>query len=440
MQATGANERKTVMSRPLPIRPDLEHLKNEAKRLQKAHLQSEASARQALRHLKRLARADDAQLLSASVTLTEAQFALALDYGFRNWDELRKAVLVSRPLPSSDVAPSPRALRIPDPPAGKGGNRLVRAYEMALNYCGVSCEYDTVAGDCGLAFILQADSKHTPYGADVKELDLGWWPLDEWGAMLQLDFLARAYGLALRRLPLNKDAYRADAAEHFRRQHQGAIVEAFQAERPIVAVEHGAWLVTGMDDGTPPLLGQLACEELACVKRTGLFPWTVVVPGEMSEPMDRVRADAEAIAFAVSLHHDRFGESSSGCPLEDSRNKSSGKASFALWAAVLRDGERCGPAHYSANVLRSLKQNRRSVPPYLRQMATRHGSAVAHSLQTAAEIYESALAKLDTANTSKEAFANTNGRTALAALLDDVSITEAKAVGELQAATQWMKK
>lgn len=438
------------MPRSLPIRPDLEYLKGEAKNLRKAHAGGDASVCPALRRLRRFAQADDSRILSAPVTLTEAQFALALDYGFKSWDELRKIVLGSRPLPTSDVPPNPRALRIQDSPAGKGGdtNRfsIARAFHMALDYCGVPCEYDTVAGDSGLAFIFQADGGSTPYGADVKELDLGWWPLDDWGALLRLDFLGRVYGMPLRRLPFVKDAYRLGPevqAEHFRKHHRSAIIEALRAERPVVAIENERWIVTGIDDGTPPLLGQPSCEDAPEVKRLGKYPWTVVVPGEMFEPMDRLKADAEAIAFAIALHNDRFGEAEMGeaydCPIGSLRGKSSGKASFALWSAALRDGKLCGPPHYSANVVWNMKANRRSALPYLRRMATRHGGAIAGKLTTAAEIYESVLEKLAAADTSKESFANINGRIALASLVDDICETEAKAMGELQVAARNMR-
>ncbi|MCL2641544.1 MAG: hypothetical protein FWD53_11910 [Phycisphaerales bacterium] len=434
------------MSRLLPIQPNLEHLKGEAKGLLKSHAKGNILACIVLRRLKRFAQASDSQILSATVTLTEAQFALAIEYGFKSWDELRRVVLGASSMESSDAPPGSQALRIPDSPAGKGGdtNRFAfaRVFQMVLEYCGVACEYDTVAGDSGLAFILQADGGATPYGAEVKELDLGWWPLDDWGAMLRLDFLGRVYGIGLRRLAFVKDAYRLEVAvqaEHFCKHHRAAIVEAFQAERAVVAVENGKWLVTCLDDGTPPLLGQLSCEDVAAVKRLGQYPWTVVVPGEMFEPLDRIKADVQAITFAVSLHHDRFGDASFDCAVGSMRGKTSGKASFALWAAVLRDGGRCGPHYYSANVVWGMKVNRRSVSPYLRQMAARHGGGVASMLLTAAEIYESVLAKLGAADTSKEAFASANGREALASLIDDIAQTEAKAIDELQVAVQHMK-
>ena len=133
-------------ARVFPIRLNLEHLKGEAKSLLKARAKGDVSACAVFRRLRRFAQADDAQILAATVavTLTEAQFALALDYGYKSWDELRRVVLASRPMETSNVPPSPQALRIPDSPAGKGGdtNRFAfaRALQMALDYCGVPCE------------------------------------------------------------------------------------------------------------------------------------------------------------------------------------------------------------------------------------------------------------------------------------------------------------
>ena len=329
------------MSRLLPIQPDLDHLKNQAKDLLKAHRGGDTFACVPLRRLRRFAIATDADILSAPLTLTQAQFALAMDYGFPSWDELRRVVLLGRPVEGATEPPRPQASRLPDPPPGRGGNRFASAYQITLTYCGAPCDYDTIAGDTGLAFILQADSKHTPYGAQVKELDLGWWPLDEWGAMLRLEFLGRAHGIPMRRLSASGDEYKADPATHFGKHHRSAIVECLEAGRPAVAYGGDLCVVTGMDDGTPPLLGQLACSDQSNVSRLSQYPWTVVVPCDMIEPIDRTRADAEALEFAVALHHDGFRRYPAGARL--AAQLSSGKQSFELWASVLCDGERCGP-------------------------------------------------------------------------------------------------
>ena len=84
------------MPRPLPPHPDLEHLKNEAKALLKAHRRRDVSACSALRQLPRCNSLSDEEILSTRVSLQEVQFVLARTYGFGDWPELRRHVLLSR--------------------------------------------------------------------------------------------------------------------------------------------------------------------------------------------------------------------------------------------------------------------------------------------------------------------------------------------------------
>ena len=81
------------MTRVLPPQPDLDHLKNEAKSLHKTHSQREAKVCHLLRRLHRFVDATDEEIFLADVSLTDVQFALAMDYGFDSWKSLRQAVL-----------------------------------------------------------------------------------------------------------------------------------------------------------------------------------------------------------------------------------------------------------------------------------------------------------------------------------------------------------
>ncbi len=74
-------------ARRLPARPNLDHLKHEAKALRGAFLDGEAAAR-----------ARVAEVLGArdSLKLTEAQRVVAREYGFRSWASLRSHVRASR--------------------------------------------------------------------------------------------------------------------------------------------------------------------------------------------------------------------------------------------------------------------------------------------------------------------------------------------------------
>ena len=78
------------MSRSLPGRPDREHLRNQARQLQRACRSGQVSAIRLLRaHLPRLAgRPRDGGGWHTGVTVQEAQFTLARDYGFESWPKM----------------------------------------------------------------------------------------------------------------------------------------------------------------------------------------------------------------------------------------------------------------------------------------------------------------------------------------------------------------
>jgi len=90
------------MPRPLPSKPNLVQLKHQAKNLLKAHHQGEKTACRTLRLLHRFADQSDEAILSAALTLAEAQYALAMDYGFESWAALKSRV-ESAPAPKASV-------------------------------------------------------------------------------------------------------------------------------------------------------------------------------------------------------------------------------------------------------------------------------------------------------------------------------------------------
>jgi ribosomal protein S18 acetylase RimI-like enzyme len=85
------------MSRSLPPRPTLEHLKKEAKAILRAHQMRDAAVVPTLRRLHRFAKAGDAEIFAADVALHDAQCVLAMDYGFESWDKLKRRVEASAP-------------------------------------------------------------------------------------------------------------------------------------------------------------------------------------------------------------------------------------------------------------------------------------------------------------------------------------------------------
>ena len=91
------------MSRSLPQNPNLEQLKKQAKDLLKAFKAGDTSVCEVLRYHYRFARASNENILKSEVTLQEVQHALALDYGFTSWKQLKDNLDAAKNAP----APSP---------------------------------------------------------------------------------------------------------------------------------------------------------------------------------------------------------------------------------------------------------------------------------------------------------------------------------------------
>jgi len=81
------------MPRALPAKPNLEHLKSQAKDLLDAHKRAEPEAFARIRAaVPAFASMSDAELARAAFALHDAQSAIAREYGFVSWAELRSKV------------------------------------------------------------------------------------------------------------------------------------------------------------------------------------------------------------------------------------------------------------------------------------------------------------------------------------------------------------
>src|SRR3954468_14760566 len=81
------------MSRQLPARPHLDHLKAQAKDLLDAHRRGDPGAFERIRaSVPAFARMSDDQLARAAFALHDAQSAIAREYGFASWAELRDKI------------------------------------------------------------------------------------------------------------------------------------------------------------------------------------------------------------------------------------------------------------------------------------------------------------------------------------------------------------
>ncbi len=100
-------------TKQLPANPSLEHLKYQAKDLLRQHALREASSAQRLREFHpNLRRAADEEIFSTHLTLSDAQLAIAREYGFASWTRLKRHI--EKPGLSDDLT-LPHHERIEDP-------------------------------------------------------------------------------------------------------------------------------------------------------------------------------------------------------------------------------------------------------------------------------------------------------------------------------------
>ena len=92
------------MARSLPAGASLEALKKQAKAILNAHRSGDAAACcRTLARLKQLQGRSDEEILAGRVSLVEAQYALALDYGLRSWSDLKARVAAPADVPAEKV-------------------------------------------------------------------------------------------------------------------------------------------------------------------------------------------------------------------------------------------------------------------------------------------------------------------------------------------------
>jgi len=80
------------MPRSLPANPSIRFLQTEAKRMLKLHRNGDADICMVYRSLERFKNSTDREILQSRISLQMTQFALALSYGFRGWNQLVERV------------------------------------------------------------------------------------------------------------------------------------------------------------------------------------------------------------------------------------------------------------------------------------------------------------------------------------------------------------
>src|SRR6516162_2152668 len=91
---TWAYERKFVMPvRSLPPNPNLDHLKSQSRDLLKDYAERTQAAAQRFREFHpRFGGATDSEIFDAQLRLSDAQLAIAREYGFPSWARLKRHI------------------------------------------------------------------------------------------------------------------------------------------------------------------------------------------------------------------------------------------------------------------------------------------------------------------------------------------------------------
>ena len=339
-------------------------------------------------------------------------------------DEIKKAFEVEG-IKLTKTADIPESMSLKNVLGGKANrNWFGSGLSILQKSAGISSDYDTIMGDLGLAFIMQA-SDEVPVidGA----LDVGWWPL-AWDCLPELlKSYSQSAGIKINWLGDSYEKYKANPKKYYQKKLQNGVQQSIASGQPVL-INHAFWkVVTAYDNkNEPPLSGFCPGGEDTKAVKFSKYPIFAVTLSDKISPISREKADIEALKRAIALGRDLI-------PMP--YNYLTGQKAFALWIKTLRDTKNLGQARYHANVVYNLKINRRSAIIFLKNMVKRSLKETAAHLNEAIDIYKKVLAKLKTANTSKEALIDSKaGRAKLAKLAEQIARLEKQAVNELEKA------
>jgi hypothetical protein len=313
-------------------------------------------------------------------------------------------------------------------PSKESGNTYAHGMSAVLSYLGSDISYERIMGLTGVAFILQVDTSGPYHGGD---LDCAWWPNDHWGFELGLPVLTKAVGWEFIDPQCDWDAYKTETAAEYGRSFAAVIAKSLQAGKPVLARSGHCFIVTGVDDQEPPLLGYgtrgKSTQFGQKTTRMDDYPCGLYIIGEKVSTLSAEEVDLVSLRHIIAL----FNEQAQGA--EAPKTRFSGRQAWAEWLRLLRSGVAC-----DNNMLIHLRYNRRSAVAYLREMAERHDGETAAHLSAAADLYQRIVDEV-----MKQGLPNSRVRSGqpehvvraeYTAMVERVSKLEAKAIAELQAA------
>ena len=323
-------------------------------------------------------------------------------------------------------------------------NGYARGLQLVLNHLGHDVDYETIMGDMGLAFIVQGEEN----SINVFEgaVDVGWWPLEPLG-MIRLNFLEKTVGWEIQDIKLPRFEPKKKPVNTYKQWFEPMVISSVEKGKPCLVRVGSAWyIVTGYDDEESPLIGMCPNEEEGKEKiyriEEPMPPYASLAIGEATPAMDRMKADFEALKFAVALHRDKVLGTDAQYPGESPLRRAdefgkywrTGLKSFSSWITCLQDTEHFGQPFWHSNVVGHLYWNRRTAVRYLKAMQKRHSEPIATHLENAIEKYQAVIGELNQVDVGGEAISSVEGREKLIESIQEIANLESQAVAELEKA------
>lgn len=290
------------MSRTLPPRPDLTQLRHQAKDLLHAHERKDRSACDVLRRLRQFASADDAAMFEKPLALHEAQYALAMEYGFTSWNAMKRYVekVTGRPSPVRREKDRTYVTGLEGHGIGskdEHDNSVIACIAGAMAALGEDFSYPYLMGASGAAFRVQM---RTP----------SWCPSAACAGVgyncISSAMTVTGYRLTGLNVEHDPDPQAAMAKVY------PLVVESIERGVPVITLSEEAGLVVGYRaDGQqivrPYKLNKDGYED------TDKRPWLFGIIEPHDVPMDRRQVVADSLRLAVTLANtERFGDYLSG--------------------------------------------------------------------------------------------------------------------------------
>jgi len=362
------------MTRSLPARPSLAQLKHQAKDLRIGARERDPAALSTLRQLRRFASASDSEIADATIALHEAQFALALDYGFPSFPALKQRVETL----TSELDGTPGTVRTIDGATAIDGleserwgggtrrqNSVLATFSLIAERLGDETDYDFLMGVSGAAFRVQMASRqlcpsspHARVGFDCATV------------------AAEAWGRPIKSWPS------ADADETRRAVARAAVVASIDIGLPAVYDHEEASLIVGYTD-TGLLLRRYSADSEGYLPME-TWPFAVGIVSPKRKPRDLPELVRRSLGLAQQLFE-----------TEEVKGYRSGHAAYRRWCDFLSDEtarasmtpeQRFSEAIGNAHSFESLADARATGANYLSEVAKELDPEVAGPLNEAARI------------------------------------------------------